>query len=318
MKKIKWGIIGPGRIAQQFAHDIAYTQKSELLAVASRDISRSEAFAKEYNIPLAYDSYDEMLANSDIEAVYIAVPHAFHYEIALQVMDAGKAVLCEKPLTITNEKCASLCDTAEEKGIYLMEGMWSYFLPPILKAKEWLDNGEIGKLRHLQCDFGWVQPQNKEDRWYNPALAGGALFDMGCYDLAMANFFIGKEVKSIDVVARLAATGVDDEVAMLLDYGDCDAALQTSFLCRYPNICRLVGQNGYIEIYDFWASKKATIFYNDGRTETFTDERDAFGFNYETDAVSQDLLDGKLESDIVSHNYSRLIMGQMTEIISRF
>lgn len=315
-KKIKWGIIGPGRIAQQFAHDMPFATKGELLAVASRDMTRSEAFAKAYNIPMAYGSYDEMLANPEIDAVYIAVPHAFHYEVALQVMDAGKAVLCEKPLTITTEKCDAMCIVAQEKGLYLMEGMWTYFLPPVLKAKAWLAEGRIGGLHHLQCDFGWVQPKNDKDRWYNPDLAGGALFDMGCYNLAMADFFIDKELQSFSMIGRKASTGVDEVVNLMLDYGDCDAMLQTSFVCNFPNACRLIGEKGYIEITDFWSSKKCTLHLNDGTTEIFEDKRHIFGFNYEIDAVSQDILDGKLQSEVVPHTYSQKIMRLMEAVLS--
>lgn len=314
-KKIKWGIIGPGRIAQQFAHDISYSKYGELCAVASRDISRAQAFANDYDIPVAYGSYDELLADVEVDVVYVAVPHAFHYDVVMQVIAAGKAVLCEKPLTISTEKCCTLCDEAKAKNVYLMEGMWTYFLPPVLKAKEWLDTGRIGQLLHLQCDFGWVQEKDENDRWYNPALAGGALLDMGCYNLAMAELFIGQAPRRSEVIARLAATGVDEEMTLLLNYEGCDAVLQTSFLVRYPNVCRLVGTDGYIEITDFWSSKKATLFLNDAGVEVFEDERESFGFNYEADAVALDLVEGKKESSVVTFGYSQKIMAQMEKIL---
>lgn len=314
-KKIKWGIIGPGRIAQQFAHDIPYSSYGELYAVASRELNRAQAFAKNYNIPVAYGSYKELLSDPLVDVVYVAVPHAFHYDVVMQVLNAGKAVLCEKPLTIASEQCSTLLATAKAKNLYLMEGMWSYFLPPIIKAKEWLEQGNIGQLMHLQCDFGWVQEKNKEDRWYNPALAGGALWDMGCYNLAMAELFIGKSPERTEVLAQIADTGVDEEITLLLKYDDCDAILQTSFLVRYPNVCRLVGTEGYIEINDFWSSKKATLYLNDGKTETFEDNRSSFGFNYEADAVALDIMEGRKESSVVSFAYSEKIIAQMASIL---
>jgi predicted dehydrogenase len=278
MKKINWGIIGPGRIAQQFAHDIPFAASANLLAVASRTLSRAEDFAKEYGIPRAYGSYDELLNDDDIDIVYVAVPHMFHLEVSSRVLKAGKAVLCEKPLTISVEDNKQLLDLAAQHQLYLMEGMWTYFLPAIRKAQVWIDSGKIGKVRNVNCSFGWEQPLNIDDRWLNPALAGGVLWDMGCYTLAMAYKFLGTDPKTINVLCQKAETGVDKEIMLQMGYDDGTASLSSAF----------------------------------------DDQRLGMGFEFEIESVSKDLLAGCLQSATVPHTYSTDIQEQMTLIRSKF
>lgn len=318
MKKINWGIIGPGRIAKQFAHDIPFAESANLLAVASRTFSRAQDFAKEYAIPRAYGSYDELLEDDDIDIVYVAVPHMFHLEVSSRVLQAGKAVLCEKPLTISLEENKQLLTLAAEKKLYLMEGMWTYFLPAILKAQEWIDSGRIGKVRNVDCSFGWVQPLNNDDRWLNPDLAGGVLWDMGCYNLAMAYKFLGAEPMAVNVLCKKAETGVDKEIQIQMDYQEGAASLSSSFVCRMPNACYVIGEKGYIAISDFWMTRHCELNLNTGEKETFDDQRQGDGFEFEIEAVSQDLLAGRLQSETVSHDYSTDIQKQMTLIRSMF
>ena len=318
MKKINWGIIGPGRIAQQFAHDIPFAESANLLAVASRTLSRAEDFAKEYSIPRVYGNYDELLADDDIDIVYVSVPHMFHLEISSRVLKAGKAVLCEKPLTISVEENKQLLNLATQQQRFLMEGMWSYFLPAIRKAQEWIDSGKIGKVRNVDCSFGWVQPLDKDNRWFNPELAGGVLWDMGCYTLAMAYKFLGADPKAVNVLCKKADTGVDKEIQIQMDYEEGAASLSSSFVCRMPNICYVIGEEGYIAISDFWMTKHCELNLNSGDKEVFDDDRQGGGFEFEIEAVSQDLLAGRLQSETVSHDYSTDIQKQMTLIRSKF
>lgn len=318
MKKIKWGIIGPGRIAQQFAHDMPLANYAECVAVASRTLSRAEEFAQQYNIPKAYGSYAELLDDETIDIVYVAVPHPFHHDVVTQILNKKKAVLCEKPMVINMTECESLCGLAKAQGQYLMEGMWTYFLPSVIKAKQWVDEGLIGDVKHIKCDFGWVQPQNLDDRWYNPDLAGGVMYDMGCYNLALTHLFAGKEPEKMNVLCRKADNGVDKEVTMMFEYDTMDATLMTSFECKYPNKGIIIGDKGYVVIDDFWRSKSCQLYDNDGLVRSFDDANTGFGFNFEIDAVSQDLMKGLLQSETVSHAYSKTIMKQMEDIMSQF
>ena len=294
-KKINWGILGPGRIAQDFAHDMQFSKRGTLKAVASRTLARAQEFADKYGAPTAYGTYEELFADPSIDIVYVAVPHAFHADIAARALEAGKPVLCEKPLTINHEQTMQLTALAQEKGLYLMEGMWTFFLPAINKAKQWIDDGRIGDVKHLLCDFGWLQPLDDNDRWYNPDLAGGVLLDMGCYNLSMANFFLDKKIINTNIIAQKASTGVDKELHITYEYEDAIATLIMSFVCQLPNCTKIVGEKGHISIPDFWRTKSCDLFLNDGTVEHFKDESKGSGFEHEIDAVSNDISDGKLQ-----------------------
>ncbi len=314
-KKINWGILGPGRIAQDFANDMSFSKLGTLKAVASRTLARAQEFADKYGASTAYGSYEELFDDESIDIVYIAVPHAFHADITMRALKAGKPVLCEKPLTVNLALTTQLTELAQQKGLYLMEGMWTYFLPAINKAKQWVDEGRIGKIKHLLCDFGSVQPLDDNDRWYNPDLAGGVLLDMGCYNLSLANFFMDGEIKNTHIIAKKATTGVDKELHITYEYDDAIATLIASFVCQLPNCTKIVGEKGYISIPDFWRTKACDLFLNDGVEEHFVDTSNGTGFEHEIDAVSQNLIDGKLQSDVVPHNYSRQLAGQMDYIL---
>jgi len=318
MKKINWGIIGPGRIAQQFAHDIPFAASANLLAVASRNLSRAEEFAGKYNIPRAYGSYQELLDDEDIDIVYVSVPHTFHREISSRVLLSGKAVLCEKPLTISNEDNSEMIALAAQQQRFLMEGMWTYFLPAIRKAQEWIDSGKIGEVRNVDCSFGWVQPLNNDDRWLNPALAGGVLWDMGCYTLAMAHKFLGAKPNKVNVLCKKAETGVDKELQIQMDYDEGSASLSSSFVCRMPNTCFIIGTEGFIAIPDFWRASSCELNLNSGETEVFNDPRQGDGFEYEIEAVSQDVIAGRLQSETVPHSYSTALQELMSHIRTKF
>ena len=190
MEKIKWGIVGPGIIAHEFAHDFQFASHAELVAVASRSVERGADFAKKYGIKKVFSSYNDLYNDPDVDAIYVATPHTFHFENSRDAIDSGKAVLCEKPLTHNLQDTVALLDHAQKKGIYLMEGMWTYFLPVIRKAVEWVDAGRIGEVKHVKANFGYPSEFDPSRRYYDPELAGGCLLDMGCYTIAMAWLFL--------------------------------------------------------------------------------------------------------------------------------
>ena len=186
---IRWGIIGAGRIGKAFANDIKGAEHANLMAVASRSLDSAQAFARECDIPNAYGSYEELFSSCDIDAVYIATPHNCHKDQAIAAMRAGKHVLCEKSATVTPVELEQVLAVAKTEKRYFMEGMWTYFLPAIKKAQQWVAEKQIRNLLHVRADFGFHIPYNPDLREYDNRLAGGCLLEIGIYPIAMAWLF---------------------------------------------------------------------------------------------------------------------------------
>ena len=300
MDKVRWGILGTGRIAHQFVQDLVQVGNGELVAVAARARDAATAFAQRYQVPRAHAGYDSMFADPQVDAVYVATPHAFHFSHSSSALAAGKAVLCEKPLTTSRAECEALIGIAQRSGNYLVEGMWTYFLPAIQVARRWANEGRIGNIRHIKADFGYpLLPFDANRREYDSSLAGGCLLEMGIYPIALASLFLGRKPRSLQVVARHAPNGVEDDVSMLFDYGDCTATLGTSFRAKLQNWACIIGDEGYIAIPDFWRARECMLYRLDERIDHFDDGRSTLGFNYEAQAVGADILRENTESDIV-------------------
>lgn len=318
MRKIRWGIVGPGTIAHEFAHDFQFVQNAELLAVASTSVERGTEFARKFGISRNYTDYASLYNDQEIDIVYVATPHVFHLPNCTEALMAGKAVLCEKPLTVNPIECRSLLNTASTTNNYLMEGMWTYFLPAIRKAREWVDDGIIGRIRQVKADFGYPVPFDPKSRMYNPELAGGALLDMGIYTLAINWLFVGETPKSMYVKSTKAKTGVDEEVIVACDYGKSTAVLTTSFRCKLHNWAFIIGEKGYIAIPDFWRARECQLYVLEECVDSYVDDRPGFGFNYEIEAVSKDLTLGRKASSTVPHELSALLQDWMDKIRNEF
>lgn len=318
MRKIKWGIISTGTIAHSFASDFKYVKYGELSAVASRAKDTATTFANQYGIPKAYATYQELYDDPDIDAIYVATPHNYHFENASGALQGGKAVLCEKPITINPQELEKLIAISRSTGNYLMEGMWTYFLPAIQKAREWVESGRIGAVLNVRADFGNPVPFDEKGRMYNPALAGGSLLDMGIYPIAMAWLFYKQQPKQMTVVSRKATTGVDHDVTMLFEYEDAAAVLASAFRCKLYNHTFIIGEKGYIMIPDFWKASKILLYQGDECIDTYSDGREGLGFNFEIDAVNQDLLAGKKESEVMPLSYSEAFQETMANVIKKF
>ena len=313
-EKIRWGIIGAGNIAQSFVKDFSLVKNGELVAIAARDKERAAAFALEHNIPLAYN-YEELYNSTEVDAVYISTTHNFHFEQSMQCILHGKAVLCEKPITINDTESKQLTALSKEKNVFLMEAMWTYFLPAIINAKQWVEEGKIGALKVIQADFAYPMEKNMEGRMYSPLLAGGALLDLGVYPVALATLFKNKKPASITASGVLSKTGVDVNVAMVLQYESTTATLFTSMETRMTNKLRLFGETGYIEVPDFWRAYGCTLLDKDYQlVKSFNDERTCHGFIYQIQHATNKILNNEIESDIVSHQRSNDIQEIMTEV----
>ena len=299
-KKIRWGILATGRIADWFVADLGAVANGEVAAVASRTQAKADAFAARHGIPRAYGDYRALLTDPDVDIVYVATPHTEHLANATDALRAGKAVLCEKPMTVTPEECRALIAVAEETGGYLMEAMWTYFLPAIRQAEAWVAAGRIGRLRHIKADFGYPLPYAPDRREYDAELGGGALLEMGIYPVALAWLFLRRDPEAIHVTARAAPNGVEDDVVAVFNYADCTATLATSFRCKLRNWAYIIGEEGYIAIPDFWRAGACRLYRLDERVDQFTDDRTDQGFGFEAAAVGGDLLAGKRRPDVVS------------------
>lgn len=313
-KKIRWAILGAGNIAKDFVKDFPLLQNAALIAIAASDKERAKVFAAVHNIPFAYN-YEELYNSKEIDAVYIATTHNFHFEQSMQCMQHGKAVLCEKPITINDTEFKQMAELSKENNIFLMEAMWTYFLPAIQKAQQWIAEGRIGKLKVIQADFSFAVPKNMEGRMYNPYLAGGALLDLGVYPVAAATLFANGKPNSITASGVLTETGVDATTTMILNYGEYIATLTTSMVTKMTNKLCLFGENGYIEVPDFWRGYGCKLYDKDFvLQESFDDERTSHGFVYQMQHATDRMFNNEIESDIMPHKRSNEIQEIMTEV----
>jgi predicted dehydrogenase len=318
MSKIRWGIVSAGNIANTFASDIAHAPNAEVVAVAARRQADANDFAERHGIPKAHEGYARLYADADIDAVYVATPHTLHLPNSADALRAGKAVMCEKPLTTSANECRQLIDVANETGNYLMEAMWTWFLPAVRQAKSWVKAGRIGELLHVKADFGYPKAFDPEDRVYNASLAGGCLLDMGIYPIAIARLFLDEDTRGVHVISRHAPNGVDDDVSMLFDYGGRVATLATSFRCKLPNTAYIIGTEGTIEIPDFWSTRECRLVVMHEVVDVFTDPRQGSGFEFQIESASADILDGRSQSAIVPHAASLAFQQDMDLVKAQF
>jgi len=289
-----WGLIGPGRFAREFVEELRVVDRARLAAVASRNLDRAQSFADEWGFERAHGSYEALLDDEGVDIVYVVVPHPFHREVAEMAIDAGKPVLCEKPLTPSAEESRALARHAQEKGIFLMEGMKTGFLPAIRKVKEWIDAGRIGEVRLARADFCFRGPSDPEDRLMNPDLAGGAVLDVGIYPLYLARHLLG-EVTDIGAIGSLASTGVEDSAAILTKHDSgASAALTCSFRTEEAMDAVLLGAEGEIVIPKFHAAVRAEL-RRDGEIVEVCDDDSGGMLRAEIEAAMDALDRGLLE-----------------------
>ena len=318
MSKVRWGIVGAGNIANTFASDVDHAPNAEIVAVAARRRADANAFADRHGIPKAYEGYAGLYHDGEVDAVYVATPHTLHLPNSADALRAGKAVMCEKPLTTSADECRQLLAVARETGSFLMEAMWTWFLPAVRQAKSWFDAGRIGELLHVKADFGYPKAYDPEDRVFNVALAGGCLLDMGIYPIAIARLFIDDDPHEVHVVSRHAPNGVDDDVSMLFDYGEVVATLATSFRCKLPNTACIIGTEGTIEIPHFWSARECRLVVMDEVVDAFKDPREGSGFEYQIESASADILEGRTQSAIVPHAASLAFQEDMDRVRASF
>src|SRR5450432_4597212 len=217
MKLIRWGILGCGRIARKFAADLTLVDDAALIALGARQLETAQEFAKEFPAPHVHGSYEALVSDPEVDVIYIASPHALHHEHTLLCLHHGKAVLCEKAFALNLRQVKAMVDTACAKKVFLMEAIWSKFLPQYQKVQELIASGELGEIKNVLIDFGFIPQPPVPPRLFDPALGGGSLLDIGIYNVFMALSFLGKP-DEIEASMTPAPTGVDEQCAMLFNY----------------------------------------------------------------------------------------------------
>lgn len=313
-KKIRWGILGPGTISQKFATGLKAIPDAEIVAVGSRDLQRANIFADTFDIPHRHGNYVELAANSEVDVIYVATPHPFHKECAMLCLEAGKAVLCEKPFTVDAEQAQEMIACAREHKQFLMEAMWTRFIPMMVKVRAWLADGAIGEPRMLTADFGnWVElsAENLKGRLFTPELGGGALLDIGVYTVSLASMVFGTPAE-ITSLAHIGKTGVDERAAILLGYDAGQIAnLSCAITTRTSHEARIFGTKGAIHIPNFSRATSAMLEIIDKEPLRVEIPFTANGYEYQAIEVINCLRKGKLESDVMPLDESLSIIKTM-------
>lgn len=313
---IRWGIIGTGSIAKQFARGLTAIPDAQLVAVGSRTAQSAEAFGNEFNVRNRHASYAALAADPDVDAVYIATPHPMHVHDTLLCLNAGKAVLCEKPFAVNASETKQMIELARAKKLFLMEAMWTRYIPVVVKAREWLKQGCIGEPRMVMCDFGFRAGWDETSRLIDPRLAGGGLLDVGVYAISFASMVYGGSPKHVSGHADLGSTGVDEQAGMVLSYGkDRMAVLACAVRTTTPQHAYILGSEGSIQIHaPFWKATVSTLNIDGKAPETIEIPHVGNGYNYEAEEVMRCMRAGKLESDVMPLDETLTIMETMDRL----
>ena len=289
--------------------------EGELVAVGSRDSRRADDFADQYHAPYRYASYEALCADPDIDAVYVATPHPFHKDNSVLCLEAGKAVLCEKPFTINAAEAEAVVACARANGVFLMEAMWSRYLPIMVQVREWLDAGAIGEPLMVSADFGFRAGVNAAGRLFNLALGGGALLDIGIYVVSFAAMVLGSQPSQIAAAAHLGETGVDEQTGIVLRYsGGAVATLSCAIRATTPHEARIVGSEGTIVIDPSWWKGESATLKAGGREERIELPLVGNGYNYEAQEVARCLGERLTESAVMPLDETVALMRILDEI----
>jgi predicted dehydrogenase len=317
MEKIRWGILGAGRIANNFAAGLSVLPDAELVAVGSRTQQNADQFADKHNVPHRHASYEALVNDPDVDAIYVATPHPMHKDNSLLCLQGGKAVLCEKPFTINATEAEEMITYARQHNVFLMEGMWTRFLPLMGRVRELLAQGVLGEVRMVTADFAFRANLDPKGRLFALELGGGGLLDVGVYCVSFASMVLGAGVPPrIVSMAHLGETGVDEQAAYILGYDDGRMAVLYSGV-RTNSLLEgiIMGTEGSIRIHrELFHPTRMTLQVN-GKDEQVIDVPiEGNGFNYEAAEVMRCLRAGKTESDILPLDETLAVMRTLDQI----
>ncbi|MFB9358594.1 Gfo/Idh/MocA family protein [Actinoplanes nipponensis] len=314
-KNVRWGILGTGGIAGTFAADLPLVPGAELAAVGSRTGATAAAFAERHGFARAHGSWAELAADPEVDVIYVATPHAFHYDAAMTCLEGGKAVLCEKPMTLDHPSSARLAQEARDRGLFLMEAMWMRCNPAVRRIAELVAEGTIGEVTAVHADFGLQGPFEATHRLRDPALGGGALLDLGVYPLNLAHLILGAPATAHSW-ARLTPEGVDDNTGMLLGYASgAVAALTCSLVGETRNGASITGTLGRIDLPPgFFVPRSFRLHRMGAEPEEISFPFEGSGYQYEAAEVQRCLAEGLLESPLMPHATTLELMKLMDDI----
>lgn len=295
MEKLNWGIIGTGNVANQFAKEFTLQKSSaKLCAVSSRSIEKSQAFAQKYNIKRAYGGYDELLEDKDIDIVYIAIPHNFHFEIMKKALDNNKNILCEKPITLNYDELDSIVKIAKEKNLYVVESMTIYHMPVIKKVREWIGKKYLGKLKMLQIAFGSYKEEKSEMYFFNPQLAGGALNDIGVYAISLARLFMSSCPQDIVSLTNNHQSGVDETTGIIMRNKEEEiSVISLTFRAKQPKKGVIAYEEGYFEIFDYPKATRIEYVSKEGEKTIFDNGESERRFAYIIEDVTNMIINNE-------------------------
>jgi len=300
----RWGILGPGRIANKFASSLPFSANGILSAVASRDVRKAGEFAKKFGSAYAFGSYEELVRSGEVDAVYIATPHAFHFEHSELCLSHLMPVLCEKPLTMNPGQTKQLIELSKIQRTFLMEGMWTAFLPHFVQCQNWIDEGQIGEVVHVQADFGYKADFNPIDRKYNPELGGSVTKDVGIYPLTLFYKILGIP-NTLQTLGSRASTGIDEHVIFQgINLKNATFQGMVSFRAHSDVEATIIGTEGKIKISSQWLRPVSATLIRPEVTIVFEQTVQGLGFQFEADEVEKCVRLGKSESKIWSQEDS--------------
>ena len=299
-EKFSWGILGPGGIAQAFAKDLALLQGHTIAAVGSRSLQNAQRFVATFG-GTAYGSYEELVADPSIDAIYVATPHPAHHDNVILALNAGKPVLCEKPFSVNAHEAQAMIDAAARNGVALMEAMWARFLPHYAKVREIVESGVLGPILSIHADHGQRLADQGIARLIEPALAGGALLDLGIYPVSFAHMILGTPAQ-ITSTAVMTDRGVDAQTSMIFTYQEgAQAVLTTTMIEQTPCRAVVAGLNGWLEIdRTFYNPAAMRVVLNDGTTTEYPNVYKGHGLREQAEVFKQLVRSGKLESEILT------------------
>jgi predicted dehydrogenase len=316
VEPVRWGIIGTGGIASSFADDLRRLPDAELVAVGSRRQSTADEFAARYDVAQRHASYDALVNDPDVDVVYVATPHPGHYAAAMMAIEAGKAVLVEKAFTVNASEARALVDAARARGVFLMEAMWTRFLPHVRRVRSLVEAGALGDIRQVIADHGQWFERDASSRLFDPALGGGALLDLGVYPVSFASMILGTPSR-VTAVSDPAFTGVDATTSIVLQHPDgAHASLTTTLQVAGPNRAVIVGTHARVEIDRvFYAPTTFTLIGRNGSVEERWDEpHEGGGLRHEAAEVVRCVRAGLGESAVMPLDETVAIMATMDEV----
>lgn len=310
---IRWGILGAGNIARKFAADLSLVRNAELKAIGSRSNENAAAFANEFNIKNKHASYESLAADPEVDVIYIATPHSHHYENTLLCLENNKAVLCEKAFAVNSRQASEMINKAREKKLFLMEAMWTKFLPHYQKMMNMLNNGSLGDINSVLINFGFRPRVPTPARIFDPALAGGTILDIGVYNVFIAMSVLGRP-DEIHAHMTPAHTGVDEQCSVVFTYRNgAIAQLFSSFKSHLPTEADISGSNGRLRLTSrFYAPESLLEFYperlDSKQMVEFANASQGWGYHYEARHVVDCLEKGLTESPVMTLDHTLELM----------